>query len=84
MSPQLTTSQIEQHNAQYDAHYRTSTTIGDEDNENGLDNMEKEDDKMSTISDKTMSDYCLDWLFDPTRIDHLPLEEQVSKILVEV
>ena len=26
----------------------------------------------------TLSDYCLRWLFDPTRRDHLPIEEQLQ------
>ena len=32
----------------------------------------------SAGSASTLSDYCLKWLFDPTRRDHLPIEEQLQ------
>ena len=32
----------------------------------------------SPDTDTTLSDYCLKWLFDPHRRDHLPIEEQLQ------
>ena len=32
----------------------------------------------SVGSTSTLSDYCLKWLFDPSRRDHLPIEEQLQ------
>ena len=32
----------------------------------------------SERSDSSLSDYCLPWLFDPHRHDHLPIEQQLD------
>lgn len=32
----------------------------------------------SARSDSSLSNYNLQWLFDPNRIDHLPIEEQLK------
>ncbi len=34
--------------------------------------------RSSVCSDDTLSEYCLKWLFDPTRRDHLPIDEQLQ------
>ena len=35
-------------------------------------------DAESCDSSSTLSDYCLPWLFDPHRIDHLPIQDQLQ------
>lgn len=39
---------------------------------------EEESDVESCKSDDTLDDYCLEWLFDETRIDHLPINQQLN------
>lgn len=36
------------------------------------------EDNESCKSDDTLSDYCLEWLFDESRMDHLSIEEQLD------
>jgi len=44
-----------------------------------MDSEELDDsDAESCQSDDTLDDYCLEWLFDETRMDHLPIEQQLA------
>ena len=80
MAPSLTTSQIEQHNAQQNVQYELKKRSMSHSNDVGQEVpflvKPKEEDAMSTLSN--WSSFCLEWLFDPNRIDHLPLDEQVE------